>query len=446
MKKKFSWRYFVYHAILIALSLFFSLPFLWMLSTSFKADDEIIHDPMIWIPEFPERVTYSPYLDPEAHPPHWEKPTVLGKARWEGLQEDLKEAIGQKAKTMFESSQWPQSKNPMEPSLFVRALSDVSDHLWEAVHPRIPPSIWEAENPIPEVLDRISLEDVRRAWRRFYRALEIGGIHLRNESSIDIGSATGPADPRIPYQIDGRERILLGEREVALASPEETLDQVMVRVKGDASFHRLSAELDWRGKSFRTEEPMFLASGNYQDVFWKFAEQAKYDIEHLTFVERNGSPEGWVQEDVARMRFFLEPTPYLRVLWERFSDSYREVFFWVPYATYMWVTVKLTFLNILGQLFACSLVAFAFAKIKFPGRELLFILMLSTMMLPPQVTMVPQFVLFSKMGAYNTLFPLYILSFAGAPFFIFLMRQFYKTIPQDLTDAAKIDGCNFFQI
>ena len=446
MKRRFDRKKVVYHLILIVLSILFSLPFLWMISTSFKADDEIIHDPMIWIPESPERVTYSPYLDREAHPPTWIKPTIIQKERWDTLREDLKEAIGDRAEEVFESPMWRRPKEPMEPSLFVRARSDISDFLWQTIHPRIPPAVWETANPVPAVLDRITPTDVERAWRRFYRALEIGDVHLRNSSSLNIGVSPAPEDPRIPYRIEGNGPVFLAERKVAFASPEETLDQIMVRVKGDASFHRFHAELEWNGKAYRTAEPMFLASGNYQDVFWKFTEQRKYDIQHLTFVEDQDSTQTAVEKGTGLLRFYLEPTSYLKVFWERFSDSYREVFFWVPYATYMWVTVKLTFLNIVGQLLACSLVAFAFAKIKFPGRDFLFILMLSTMMLPPQVTMVPQFVLFSKMGTYNTLFPLYILSFAGAPFFIFLMRQFYKTIPQDLTDAAKIDGCNFFQI
>jgi multiple sugar transport system permease protein len=91
-------------------------------------------------------------------------------------------------------------------------------------------------------------------------------------------------------------------------------------------------------------------------------------------------------------------------------------------------------------------VGFGFAWIKFPGRNVLFVLMLATMMLPPQVTMIPQFVEFSWVGAYNTLFPLIIFSFTGAPFYIFLLRQFYLTLPRDLVDAAKIDGCGYFSI
>jgi multiple sugar transport system permease protein len=445
MTRKSFFRRVLYHLLLIASSVFFALPFLWMISTSFKADDEIIHDPMVWIPELPERVTYSPYLDLESHPPTWIRPTLLDETQWGEIKPKLVAALGEAAKARFSSADWPQSKFPMEPSLFVRALPDIVDFLWEAIHPRISPSIWRARDPIPRVVERVTLADVQRAWKRFHRSLEIGEIHLRNASSLDIGMATAPINPRISYDIKAVSPIPLVERRIAFASPEETLDQIMVRVKGDASYHRFQAELDWEGRVFKTLEPLFLSSGTYQDVFWKFSEQKKFDIEHLTWVARKDRT-GEAKKGEAILRFFLEPTPYTQVLWERLTESYREVFFWVPYATYMWVTLKLTLLNIVGQLFACSLVAFAFAKLKFPGRDLLFILLLATMMLPPQVTMVPQFVLFSKMGTYNTLFPLYILSFAGAPFFIFLMRQFYRTLPEDLTEAAKIDGCNFFQI
>lgn len=437
----------LHHAVLAACAAAFSLPFLWMVSTSFKADDEIIHDPMIWIPELPERVRYSPWLDREAHPPRWNKPTALNEREWEALEGELRSALEVRATALFESPEWPHRKQPMEPSLFVLALSDVVDRIWLAIHPRIAPAVWKTDNRIERILGAVTLDDVVEAWRRLHRSLEIGEIRLRNSSSIDLGGEDAPEDPRIPYEAVGQERILIAEREIPFASEEETLDQIMVRIKGDASFHRLMVDLEWAGRKFKSDGPMVLDSGVYQDVFWKFTPQKRYDIEHLTFIPEESAPELVNSgEQTLRLKFYVEPSSYTRALWHRLGASYREVFFWVPYAAYMWVTLKLTFLNILGQLFACSLVAFAFARIRFPGRDLLFILMLSTMMLPPQVTMVPQFVLFSKMGTYNTLFPLYILSFAGAPFFIFLMRQFYLTLPEDLIEAAKIDGCNYFQI
>ncbi len=98
----------------------------------------------------------------------------------------------------------------------------------------------------------------------------------------------------------------------------------------------------------------------------------------------------------------------------------------------------------LGQLFSCSVVAYAFARLKWPGRDISFGLVLSTMMLPAQVTMIPVFLIYRYLGWYDTLQPLWVGSLFGSAFFIFLLRQFMRTIPGDLEDAAKIDGCTFF--
>jgi ABC-type glycerol-3-phosphate transport system permease component len=92
-------------------------------------------------------------------------------------------------------------------------------------------------------------------------------------------------------------------------------------------------------------------------------------------------------------------------------------------------------------------VAYAFARLRAPGRDLLFLLVLSTMMLPQQVTMIPRFILFKELGWYNTFKPLIVPAyFGGGAFAIFLLRQFYMTLPLELDDAATIDGCSRFRI
>jgi multiple sugar transport system permease protein len=440
-------KYPLFHAVLIALSVVFSLPFLWMLSTSTKVDKEIVHDPMVWIPALPDRVRTSPYLDYEAHPPSWNKPPNFPKTgNWGEFCVRLREAIWKRASDLFKSTDWPLDKDDMEPLFFVQAQRDIQDAIWVSVHQRVPEGDWSGGSAVSRFVDKIVLEDVEKAWQGLYRYVAMGEVHLRNTSAMDIGLAPQPEKSRIHYafQADGQP-VELAKVEIRLASPAEKLDQIMVRLKGDASYHRLSARFEFQGKVYRSVAPALLTLGEFQDFFWTFAAQKKYEIDHLTFVE-DPSAKTDVPEGSARITLSLSPTPYWRALWERVTRNYREVFRWVPYGTYTWVTIKITFINIIGQILACSLVGFAFARLSFPGRDFLFILMLGTMMLPPQVTMIPQFVLFSKLGMYNTLFPLTILSFTGAPFFIFLVRQFYMSIPQDLTDAAKIDGCGYFTI
>ncbi|NOZ27784.1 MAG: carbohydrate ABC transporter permease [Chloroflexi bacterium] len=103
--------------------------------------------------------------------------------------------------------------------------------------------------------------------------------------------------------------------------------------------------------------------------------------------------------------------------------------------------------NVTGSVISTSIAAYAFARLKFRGRDVLFIMVLSTMMLPFQVTLIPQYVLFTKLGWVNTYKPLIVPAWlAASGFNIFLFRQYYMTIPRDLDEAAKIDGCSLFGI
>jgi multiple sugar transport system permease protein len=127
--------------------------------------------------------------------------------------------------------------------------------------------------------------------------------------------------------------------------------------------------------------------------------------------------------------------------------NYQRALTRLPFHLYAWNTVLITVLATLGQLLSGSLVAFGFARLRFPGRDLLFLGMLSTIMLPGQVTLIPTFLIFKGLGWIDTFLPLIVPYWlGGAPFAIFLLRQFISTISLELDDAAKIDGCSFFGI
>jgi multiple sugar transport system permease protein len=119
----------------------------------------------------------------------------------------------------------------------------------------------------------------------------------------------------------------------------------------------------------------------------------------------------------------------------------------VSFATFFGNSFLIALLSVAGNLFACSLTAFAFARLKFWGRNFWFALMLGTLMLPYQVTLIPQYVLFHDIGWVNTFLPLVVPKFLAVDsFFIFLMVQFFRGIPHELDEAAMIDGCSSFQI
>jgi multiple sugar transport system permease protein len=131
------------------------------------------------------------------------------------------------------------------------------------------------------------------------------------------------------------------------------------------------------------------------------------------------------------------------IRWENYSD----VFDRMPFLIYFRNSVFVTVMTIIGVVLSSSLVAYAFACLRWPGRNALFIFILATMMLPMQVTMIPLFVLFKELGWLNTYKPLIVPAFfGGGAFNIFLLRQFFLTIPRELFEAARIDGCSEFRI
>lgn len=126
--------------------------------------------------------------------------------------------------------------------------------------------------------------------------------------------------------------------------------------------------------------------------------------------------------------------------------NYPEVFRRAPFGLFFRNTVLVTAFATLGTVLSTILVAFGFARRRFPGRDLLFMLVLSTMMLPGEVTLIPQFLLFKSFGWLDTLYPLIVPSYFGSAFSIFLMRQFLLTIPMDFDEAAMLDGASSLQI
>lgn len=140
-----------------------------------------------------------------------------------------------------------------------------------------------------------------------------------------------------------------------------------------------------------------------------------------------------------------------RLAWENYVDAF-SFGMWPQWTLN---TVIITVTSVIGQVLSSSLVAYAFARLRWRGRDVLFSLVLATMMLPSVVTMIPQFVLFANLPAFgfmgsrvwiNTFLPLIVPAFTGSAFYIFLLRQFMRGIPQDLTDAARMDGAGELRI
>ncbi len=127
-------------------------------------------------------------------------------------------------------------------------------------------------------------------------------------------------------------------------------------------------------------------------------------------------------------------------------DNFGRVLDLIPFWTYLRNSLLVTSLAMIGELLSASMVAYGFARFRFPGRNVLFVIVLATMMIPYPVTIVPSFILFKELGWINTYLPLTVPAFLGPAFSIFLLRQFFMTISHDLDDAAKLDGASEWRI
>jgi len=158
-------------------------------------------------------------------------------------------------------------------------------------------------------------------------------------------------------------------------------------------------------------------------------------------------PLGWMVSTALKERkqIFTYPPQWIPdpILWSNFREA-MTVF---PFATFIRNTLIIAGFNIVGVVLTSSLAAYAFARLRFPGRDIIFMILLSTLMLPFAVLMIPRYVEFRELGWLDSWLPLIVPNwFGGSVFYIFLLRQFFRGIPRELSDAAKLDGASEFRI
>lgn len=144
-------------------------------------------------------------------------------------------------------------------------------------------------------------------------------------------------------------------------------------------------------------------------------------------------------------QIFVNPPVWIPdpVVWGNFVEAVTAI----PFFKYMGNTAIVAFMDVLGTVIACPLVAYGLSRLEWKGRDLLFFVTIAVMMIPTEVTMIPQFIMFSKFNLVDTYVPLYLAAFfGGRPFMIFLLRQFFMNLPRDLEDAARIDGASELRI
>ncbi len=452
------------HGALALGSVVFSLPFLWLLSTSAKEEREVFVWPPEPMPRVPESVGASPWIDRQAfRPPR--RPEGMSGAEWKDKGFVIVEALESETSRML-------SERNSGSSLPPEAIVEIAQGVWAQTALRIPEETWKSEpeeiarnlaatvtesglNEIAdEVRRRLIFGDVRLGSWAIDRELVSGegannGWRFADDGSVsmtDIVDA-GKDGLLVDYRVSEDEKIVF-TNEFALPFDPSEFKRVIFAYRGDASWNVMACVVEFEGKRFETKRPLYIRQGSWVQTKFQFASaedstrtQRKWRVLHPVESEAAFSDPGKVQ-----VAILVERQSNFKRVAGKFSENYREAQNYMPFWRYTLNSTILVTLNIIAELLGCSLVAFAFARLRWPGRGFCFVLVLSTLMVPQQVLMIPRFLIYRQLGWYNTWLPLWVPSLFGSAFFIFLLTQFMRGIPTDLEDSAKIDGCGYFRI
>ena len=178
------------------------------------------------------------------------------------------------------------------------------------------------------------------------------------------------------------------------------------------------------------------------NALWRFVMYALLALSSLSFL----LPLLWMLSTSLKDTPQTYHVPPILVPWPMRFQNYPEALVAQPFATFILNTVQYAVFSGIGAILSCSLVAYGFSRIRWHGRDVLFFVMLATMMIPFQVRMVPLYITFRDLHWLNSYKPLIVPAFFGSAYFIFLLRQFFMSLPRDLEEAATIDCCGLFRI
>ncbi|MGB7159280.1 MAG: ABC transporter permease subunit [Tepidisphaeraceae bacterium] len=441
------------HLILLSGVGVFVFPLVWMVATSMKTDDELTNGR--WLPTTPRFVDRSPYVRGAPEPV---KPIGIDLSTFQKFVPMLAEATRSAVERDASASSATPEHRSAAAALLLNRLT-----------PRIPAKLWAgAEGPLNDAfVALLTPAAIREALADRLARLEIRGLLFRTLDAhvtsvcdpkaiartwkVESGDAQlvampeGGASLRYGFRSGGAEPIVL-RYDFQCPTDFAELHRLMVSYKADSSWHRVDATLDVGGQHWVGQRPTYLAQARPASILLQ-----PPTFEDDTYKNKIWTPLKLVsttpsdEPRKATLRLTLSPSSTLAAIGAKMQFNYDRAFHHVPFWRYMLNSLILVALCTAGTLFSSTFVAYAFARLRWPGRSVAFVLLLSTMMLPAQVTMIPSFMIWRELGWYNTLNPLWVPAWFGGAFFIFLMVQHMKTIPRELEEAARIDGLNAVQ-
>ena len=457
------------YLLLVAAAFCTMVPLLWLLTSSFKTANEIFAVPIQWFPSFPPRVTSSPYIVKNAYP-KIEKPMAVDKTVWETLQPELTQAIWMETQTHIAANAQLSNYVPSE-----ELQTEITEGLWQQLVTSLPDEVWNGTKAsiVTAVQDTIIPEAIDTIWSAVYREVALGTLQIEDldfkrtpieDVAWKVTAGTGArirpsADTQtvasLSYDFrEGSTRYITAT--IPTPVPIDRIRRITLPIRGDASYHRLSLAVSVPNKSgngvtYQPTRPFVLESALWRDAVWRLhGIPGELESSHITMhqVETETTVESTSDTQTGNLLFLqlsIHQPPYLSIVWDKLTANYRNLWKTVPYSRYFINSVFIATASTLLTLFFCSLGGYAFAKYQFRGQKVLFGILLASMMVPFQVLLVPLFGLMYDIGWLNS-YKAIVIPFSVGAFGIFLMRQFIVTIPSELLDAARIDGCSEFGI
>jgi ABC-type glycerol-3-phosphate transport system permease component len=453
-----SWIY----ALLIAGSIIFVWPFLWMATTSVKIDREMFGQTIHLWPHQPIPQIKSPYIDQRFYEdvtgPHMNELLPV-------IEDHLRK---------MDPGVWPEDVDRGV------AIRQSARGCFQKLLDTVPQSVWDGpvESLEAEATKRVDAGMVHDILGQIRRHFSLGQLRARSygrtgpitedqlvsgTNAVSMWNVGGTATTRlveVPHSDEGEpyadvdydfstgDTVTLSQT-FTTSFPIEDLYRLQLYLRNDDTWHGLTMYIEKLGVQYKAA-----ATFDLGDLLWAIGawqERGPDDktnkVRTWTLLEEVGRGPQYVSDPhQVKVTIELKQRNSLEAWWAKARRNYRLALQNMPFWRYVATSLFLVTLNLVGTLFSCSLVGYSFARLQWPGRNFSFALMLATMMVPQQVTMIPYFLIIRSLGWYNTLYPLWVGSFFASAFNVFLLRQFLKGIPRDLEDAAKIDGCGFWRI
>lgn len=453
-----SWIY----VLLIIGAMVFVWPFLWMATTSIKIDREMFGEKIHLWPHRPIPQIKSPYIDQRLYN------DVTSKYMNELL------PVLETRLRQIDPSVWPEDVDRDV------AIKQTARGCFHKLLDTMPAAIWDGpiEALNTEAMKRVDVGMVREIVGQIRRHFSLGQLRARSYGRLGPiaedqlvsgtnaaaawqvgGTATaklvkvttsdeGEPYADVDYDFSTGNTVTLTQT-YTTSFPIADLYELQLYLRSDDAWHGLRVYIEKLGVRYRA-----IYSYDLADFVWgigTWQERGPDDktnkVRTWILVDEVGRGPQY-ESDPHKIKVELELTRQssLGAWWSKARRNYRMALDNMPFWRYVATSLFLVTLNLVGTLLSCSLVGYSFARLQWPGRNFCFALMLATMMVPGQVTMIPYFLIVRSLGWYNTLYPLWVGSFFASAFNVFLLRQFLKGIPRDLEDAAKIDGCGFWRV